>query len=58
VHNQGTLWIARATALPVEEDMISTLALRPGTPSVVMRMTQRWSRWNDARLSIPAVPAS
>jgi hypothetical protein len=58
VHNQGTLWIARATALPVEEDTVSTLALRPGTPSVVMRMTQRWSRWNDARLTIPSVPAS
>jgi hypothetical protein len=58
VHNQGTLWIARATALPVEEDMVSTLALRTGMPSVVVRTTQRWSRWNDARLTVPSVPAS
>jgi hypothetical protein len=58
LHGQGTLWIARATALPVEEDTVSTLALRTGAPPLVVRTTQRWSRWNDPRLTIPSVPAS
>jgi hypothetical protein len=58
LRGQGTLWIARATALPVEEDTVSTLALRTGTPALVVRTTQRWSRWNDPRLTIPSVPAS
>jgi hypothetical protein len=58
VRGQSTLWIAQATALPVEEDAVSTLALRPGTAPLVMRMTQVWSRWNDLRLTIPSVPAS
>jgi hypothetical protein len=58
LRGQGTLWIARATALPVEEDTVSTLALRTGTPPLVVRTTQQWSRWNDPRLTIPSVPAS
>jgi hypothetical protein len=58
LREQGTLWVARATALPVEEDTLGTLALRTGTPPLVMRTTLRWSRWNDPRLSIPSVPAS
>jgi hypothetical protein len=58
VHNQGTLWIAPATALPVEEDTVSALALRAGAPALVVRTTQVWSRWNDPRLTIPSVPAS
>jgi hypothetical protein len=58
LHGQGTLWIARATSLPVEEDTVSALALRPGAPPLVVRTTQRWSRWNDPHLTIPSVPAS
>jgi hypothetical protein len=58
LRGQGTLWIARATALPVEEDSISTLALRRGAPPLVVRTTQHWSRWNDPHLTIPSVPAS
>jgi hypothetical protein len=58
LHGQGTLWIARATSLPVEEDTVSTLALRTGAPPLVVRSTQLWSRWNDPRLTIPSVPAS
>ena len=58
LHGQGMLWIARGTALPVEEDTVSTLALRTGTPALVVRTTQRWSRWNDPHLTIPSVPAS
>jgi hypothetical protein len=58
LRGQGTLWIARATSLPVEEDTVSTLALRRGTPPLVVRSTQLWSRWNDSRLTIPSVPAS
>jgi hypothetical protein len=58
LREQGTLYIARATGLPVEEGTVATLALRPGAPPLVVRTTQRWSRWNDPRLSIPSVPAS
>jgi hypothetical protein len=58
LREQGMLWVARATALPVEEDTAGTLALRTGTPPLVVRTTLRWSRWNDQRLSIPSVPAS
>jgi hypothetical protein len=58
LRGQGTLWIARATALPVEEDMVSSVPLRRGAPPLVVRTTQRWSRWNDPRLTIPSVPAS
>jgi hypothetical protein len=58
LHGQGTLWIARATGLPVEEDTVSTLVLRTGAPPLVVRTTQHWSRWNDPRLTIPSVPAS
>jgi hypothetical protein len=58
LREQGTLWVARATGLPVEEDTASTLALRAGATPLVVRTTQRWSRWNDPRLSIPPVPAS
>jgi hypothetical protein len=58
LREQGTLWVARATGLPVEEDTVAALALRPGAPPLVVRTTQRWSRWNDQRLSIPPVPAS
>jgi hypothetical protein len=58
MREQGTLWVARATPLPVEEDMVGTLAPRTGAPPLVMRTTLRWSRWNDQRLSIPSVPAS
>jgi hypothetical protein len=58
LRGQGTLWIARATALPVEEDTVSTLTLQSGAPPLVVRTTQRWSRWNDPRLTIPTVPAS
>jgi hypothetical protein len=58
LREQGTLWVVRATALPVEEDTVGTLALRTGAPPLVVRTTLRWSRWNDQRLSIPSVPAS
>jgi hypothetical protein len=58
LHGYGTLWIARATELPIEEDTVSRLALRPGAPPMVVRTTQLWSRWNDPRLAIPSVPAS
>jgi hypothetical protein len=57
LRGQSTLWIARATSLPVEEDTVSTLALRTGTPPLVVRSTQLWSHWNDPRLTIPSVPA-
>lgn len=58
LRGQGTLWLARATALPVEEDVVSTLALVKGASPLVVRTTQRWNRWNDPHLTIPAVPAS
>jgi hypothetical protein len=58
LRGQGTLWIAQGTALPVEEDMVSSVSLRTGAPALVVRTTQRWSRWNDPRLTIPSVPAS
>ncbi len=58
LRGQGTLWLARATALPVEEDVVSTLTLFKGAPPLVVRTMQRWSRWNDPHLTIPAVPAS
>jgi hypothetical protein len=58
LRGQGMLWIAQATALPVEEDMVSSVSLRSGAPPLVVRTTQRWSRWNDPRLTIPSVPAS
>jgi hypothetical protein len=58
LRGQGTLWIARATALPVEEDMVSSVSLRSGAPPLVVRTTQVWSRWNDPHLTIPSVPAS
>jgi hypothetical protein len=58
LHGYGTLWVAQATSLPVEEDTVSTMALRTGAPPLVVRTTQHWSRWNDPHLSIPSVPAS
>jgi hypothetical protein len=58
VHGQGTLWLSQATRLPVEEDAVSTLVQPTSTSRLVVRTTQRWSHWNDSRLSIPSVPAS
>jgi hypothetical protein len=58
VRGQVTLWLAQATRLPVEEDAVSTLVLHTSTPRLVVRTTQRWSRWNDQRPTSPAVPAS
>jgi hypothetical protein len=58
LRGQGTLWVAQATALPVEEDTVRRLALHPGAPPMVVRTTQVWSRWNDPRLSVPSVPTS
>jgi hypothetical protein len=58
VRGQGTLWLAQATTLPVEEDAVSTLVLHTGASPLVVRTTERWSRWNDPRLTIPSIPAS
>ena len=54
LHGQVTLWLAQATRLPVEEDAVSTLVQHTGTAHLVVRTTQRWSHWNDPRLSIPS----
>jgi hypothetical protein len=58
LHSDGTLWIAQATSLPVEEDLISAVAPRTGASPLVVRTTQVWGRWNDPHLAIPSVPAS
>lgn len=58
LHGQVTLWLAQATRLPVEEDAVSTLVLHTGASPLVVHTSQRWSRWNDPHLTIPAVPAS
>lgn len=58
MQGQGTLWLAQATRLPVEEDAVSTLVLHTGASPLVVRTSQRWSRWNDPHLTIPSVPTS
>ncbi len=55
---RGTLWISRATNLPVERESVTTTSLIGQSAPSVNRATTTWSHWNDAALQIPSVPAA
>jgi hypothetical protein len=54
----GTIWFSSADGRPVQVDGVSTTALVAGSPPMVTTSTGNYSRWNDASLRIPQVPAS
>lgn len=55
-HFTGTIWIAVATAYPIEED--TTYTISAGDTQATSRVHFTWSDENNPRLTIPTVPAS
>jgi hypothetical protein len=55
---RGTVWLAPATKLPIEEDVSESFALQQGHAPVTSRLQIDMSRYNDPSLRIPTVPAS
>ncbi len=55
-HSTGTIWIARATSYPIEQD--STFVITAAGQTTIDRMRTVWSDENDPNLTIPNVPAS
>lgn len=53
----GTVYISRATNLPCEQVATTTRRAFSGTGTFTQHMTMLWSRFNDVRLAIPALPA-
>jgi outer membrane lipoprotein-sorting protein len=55
---RGTMWLAAATKLPVEEEVSESLVLQKGRAPLTSRLQIDVSRYNDPSLHIPTVPAS
>jgi hypothetical protein len=55
---RGTVWLAPATKLPVEEEVSESLVLQKGRAPLTSRLQIDVSRYNDPSLRIPPVPAS
>jgi hypothetical protein len=55
---RGTVWLAPATKLPVEEEVSEALVLQKGRAPLTSRLQIDVSRYNDPSLRIPTVPAS
>ena len=53
----GTVYISRATNLPCEQIATTTRRAFSGSGTFMQRMTILWSRYNDKRLTVPALPA-
>lgn len=54
----GTIWFSSANGRVVQITEISTAALLAGSPPMITAGTSTYSRWDDATLRIPTVPAS
>ena len=55
---RGTVWLAPATKLPVEEEVSESLVLQKGRAPMTSRLQIDLSHYNDPSLHIPTVPAS
>ena len=54
----GTMWFSQASGRLTRIDDTSTMALVAGSPPMVSTGASTYSRWDDATLRLPPVPAS